>query len=156
LNPNLPRWIAASCADHFDTYKGTCFLHFEGTGPRPVDTGRKYWAEFRLDGPYRGSGTAHEENYTVEINVLLCAVIEDNYAYRIQDLQGQFAEAFTNCIPIYRYGNGPQDDDSLVGEMNLVTTQGERVMISNFSMIGPNTQLKQGSIEGHYSLRLRV
>lgn len=156
MNPNLPRWIFASAAKHFDGYKGDCYLHIEGVGQRDADSRRVFWAEFRLDGPYETGGTAIEENYTVEINVLICASIEEKYAYRIQDLQGRFGAAFTACIPVRRYGDGPQDDSSLVGHLQLLTAGSEKLMISNFGKIGPNTDIKQGSIEGHYRLNLRT
>lgn len=159
MDSNLPRWVAASCAKHFDVYKGSTFLHFEGTGPRPIpyqDPQLKFWAEFRLDGPYLTPCTKNEEIYKIEINVLLCSLVEDQYAYRIQELMGQFGDAFTPCISVFRYGIQPQDDGSLVGFLLLDTKNGDRVNFSNFSQIGPNTLLKQGSIEGHYWMHLRL
>lgn len=160
MDPNLPRWIMGSCAKHFDGFKGQTFLYFEGSGPRSIDINgiheRLFWAEFRLDGPYVTKCTLNEELYTVEINVLLNAVIEDTYAFRIQELMGQFGEAFTPGISVFKYGIQPQDDQSYVGCLQLITTNGDRVTFSNFSQIGPNTLLKQGSIEGHYRMHLRL
>lgn len=155
-DPNLIRWVHASVNKHFNDNRGSCYLHFEGTGPRPADNSRVYWAELRIDGPYETGGTAAEENCTVEINVLLCASVEDNYAYRIQDLQGLFGVAFTPCIVVKRYGDQPQDDQSVVGYLQLQTNGGEKLMVSTFGQIGPNTQLKQGSIEGHYHMKRRI
>ena len=159
MDPNLPRWITASCAKHFDAFKGSVFLHFEGSGPRPTPItypDLKFWAEFRCDGPYTVPCTRNEELYNVELNVLLCSVVEDTYAYRIQELMGIFGVAFTSTISVYRYGDNPQDDQSFVGCLQLLTTNSERVNFSNFSQIGPNTLLKQGSIEGHYRMHLRL
>lgn len=155
-DPNLIRWVHASVNKHFDGYKGNCYLHFEGTGRRQPDSTRVFWAELRCDGPYETGGTAGEENCTFEINVLICASIEDTYAYRIQDLQGRFGVAFTSCIPVKRYGDQPQDDQSLVGYLQLLTNNGEKLMVSTFGQIGPNTDLKQGSIEGHYHMKRRI
>lgn len=160
MDQNLPRWITASCADHFNNFKGSCFLHFEGTGPRPLDVNepreRPFWAEYRLDGPYILPCTKNEEIYDIEINVLLCSVVEDTNAYRIQELMGVFSQAFTNTISVFRYGDQPQDDQSLVGCLQLKSNNGERITISNFSQIAPNTLLKQASIEGHYRMHLRI
>lgn len=160
MSPNLPRWLIASCSKHFDNYRGTCFLHFEGNGPRPIDAhaarDHPFWAEFRLDGPYVTQCTKNEEVYDIEINVLLVSVVEDTYAYRIQELMGVFGQAFTPSISVFKYGKEPQDDDSYVGCLQLKTGKGERVIYSNFSQIGPNTSIKQGSIEGHYRMHLRI
>ena len=153
FNANLPRWIFASISKHFTTKCPSLMLFIEGQ-LRPT-TLSKDWIELRVDGPYLTEVSKGYWKVYSEINVLLSSYMDQKNYHRIHQDAGTVAAAFT-CIEIYRYGIGIEDDQSLVGAMQLVRdTRGrERIQISHFGMIDPDKQLYQATVEGHYSMFL--
>jgi len=78
----------------------------------------------------------------VEINVLCQTLVDPRKHYSAQVMVGTFAKAFRNLISVYKYGDGPLDDDSLLACFHL-----QRV-------IKNDTKILQTTIEGHYRLEL--
>jgi hypothetical protein len=156
VNPHWTRWVFASVSKHFYDRRGDVAFYIEGQErdtPAPENL-----LEFRLDGPYFTQMSKNTWRLYVEVSLLVqCAKTGKDY-HAIHKITGQVAEAFTS-IPVYKYGDTVGvDDNSFVGCLTLVQELGkrERIQTNNFGQIGPDTQLLQSSVEGHYTMDLEI
>lgn len=156
MDVNLPRWLMASVRNHFYDRRGGVYLHFEGTGSRNTkdDAGNEIiqWAELRVDGPYQQIYTLRDTAYILEVNLLIMAGVNDVETNAIDRLMGLFGAAFTNCISVFKYGDGPDDDQSQIGHLKLIPSKTGEVQFTRFGQVGPDTRFLQASIEGHYKM----
>jgi len=160
LDPNIVRWIVASCRTFFNTRKGNYPLFFENTGPKKLQDAQgnpiASYAEFRVNGPYYRKITTTEEFYDVELNVLCHTGINNTDSDEIERMLGTYFSAFAPTIPILRYGNGLSDDQSQIGCLMLYGEKGDQIRVSRFGQANPDTKLAQGSIDGSYRMRLTL
>ena len=154
IDPNWTRWIMASTSVAFDAAVDLP-MFLEGQERDTKDL--KDFFEFRIDGPWYTERGRNDWRIYVEINLLVQS------AMRVKDFHsharnlGKVAAAFTD-IQIFRCGDGPDDDDSLLGCLQLSQNdrRRERVVTSNFGQIDPHIRVQQGTIEGHYQMFLLV
>jgi hypothetical protein len=158
MNENWVRWFRASIDKHFNSVVTTTDfpMYTEGNKRNTKDYPAFY--ELRIDGP-RFTNLSH--NYWmayVEINVLIQAVLSDTDSHRLERLIGKVLVGFANRITIYRYGDGPSDDNSVFGCITLVQDESrrERIMVSKLGQIDPQTEIMQAIIEGHYKIQFDV
>lgn len=154
-NANWDRWIFASISKHFvDTLAATAEVFIEGQkrGTRKMEQ----WFEVRVDGPNYTEITKGEFKIYVEINILCACIVKDTSIHNIRTLAGKAASEMDTSIFVYKYGTGVEDDDSLLGCLTIVSdSRGkERIQTSHFGQIGPNTELIQATVEGHYKMEL--
>ena len=158
MNVNLPRWIFASMSDHFQTVSDGISLRFfiEGLDEAEaldfqVDSGL-----FRMDGPIAYQGSSGLEWYKVEMQILLTDIVattNDN-AYDIYTWAGVFQGSMLNdSLPIYRYGSGAEDDDSLIGCLEPDTSVRNNVRVASYGMVDKDYRIKQVSVNGKFVLR---
>lgn len=152
IHADWVRWCYASINKYFDTYKGKYPLYLEGDERTLQDEAE--FAELRIDGPFIANLQKGLYYLDVEINVLCQTHVDPRRHYRAQVMVGNFARAFRACIPVYRYGDGPLDDSSLLGIFNLLRGSREKVDISYFGIIRNDTKILQTTVEGHYRLEL--
>jgi hypothetical protein len=152
---NVPRWLFASVANHFDENRQGLSMFVEGQH-RATRT-LKDFIELRFDGPYLTELSKGYWKVYVEINVLVQSAMDDENFHRIHTNVGKVAVAFSD-IGVYKYGTGPDDDQSLLGCLKLVAdARGkERIQISHFGKIAPHTEVLQATVEGHYEMRLTI
>lgn len=149
---NLPRWVTASCAQFFKLRIGDqANLFLEGQERRTEALSQ--WLEFRLDGPYVVELSQNYFKVNIEINMLCVAQIDLTDFYKIHKLAGIALDCFV-AIPIYKYGDGPDDDQSLIDCMIITrsTDQREAIRVSHFGRVNPDQKILQSSVEGHYHL----
>ena len=155
---SIPRWIMASCRHFFHDRRGQFSMFFEHAGSKDLrtDAGGKIvdYFEFRLDGPFSQQHSKNETEYAVEINILCISNLKTKYTDQIEIMVGIAAASFELNIPVFRFGDQPQDDQSLVGCLKLVQGKNEQVRVSRFGQANPDTQVIQASVEGHYTMRL--
>lgn len=145
MNPNWPRWIWASVSKWFsDIITPNIPMYVEGDdrGTGLLAT----YTEFRMDGP-----TGKEQNkgiwaLYIAINVLVVVKKNETDTHTQFKIQGQVTNAFTQVIPIYRYG----DDDGFIDCLTLRTDNRNGIIISQFGQISPDLNVLQSTIEGHY------
>lgn len=152
-NPNWPRWLFASTSKHFNDRRGDVSFYIEGQErnvPAPKDL-----FEFRMDGPYETELNKNYWRLYIEISILIQSTKDDSDYHRIHRHCGTVASAFTT-IPVYKYGDGVDDDQSLLGCLTLIQDVGkrERIQINHFGQIDASTPLLQSSVEGHYEMTL--
>jgi len=146
------RWIKASCAKHFSGISDETKFFVEGF-VRDTEN-LPDWVEFRIDGPFIKEHTRESWELAIEINVLI-SVTEGVDIYRQEVIVGRVTELFLDCIRVYRYGNGPDDDQTELGCLELrKPSNREKLTVSNFGKLRPDTQLTQASVEGHYLMFL--
>lgn len=162
MNPNMVRWITASCRSHFNDRKMDIPLFFPNVGSKRLqdELGKpiSLYAEFRVDGPYYQKMNAKEERYDVDLNVLCQAGINTGDSERILYALGIFSAAFTDVIPVFRFGRDTDgvDDQSLIGCLIRNDEKNEAVRVSQFGQANPDTQLAQASVDGSYRMRLTL
>ena len=149
------RWSIASLSVHFDANKGTYPLYIEGD--ERATTNLKTFGELRFDGPFIKNPSNGIYYLDIETNILVQAHMDPDDLYAGLKAVGVFAAAFVNRIKAYKYGNGINDDDTLLGCYRLMTTRNnDSVDIGQFGIIRQDTRLTQYTIEGHYRMELQV
>lgn len=153
INPNWDRWVWASVTDFMDKNKGQYYLFVEGLS-RVVD-GKKAFIEFRANGPnvYENSNN----NFDLNIVVNLCVQQStDTYdAHAFMKIYGWAKSMIQPCIPIYKYGTELQDDQSLLGYMELqCSSKVNFVKGLQLGQVDPVMKLISGTIEGNYRMQI--
>lgn len=152
-NQNWERWCKIAFIKHFDDGKGDTYFFAEGF-PRATEDKSDY-VELRLDGPYSREDAHKQWRLYYELN-LLVVVRPDakGDAYRINRLTGRFSELFTDNILVHKEGDTVDDDGTLLGYLRLVPRLQERIQVSHFGQIRPDTHILQATVEGHYAIYL--
>ena len=154
INPNWYRWIVASILKHFDAVKGDYSLYIEGDERDTDNLG--HFAEIRTDSPFISQPCKGVKYLDMEINLLIQSVMDPEDLYKGMRVVGQFVQGFTQAIKVYKYGNEPQDDGSLLGCLRTRKKRYEDTIdIGNFGIVHQDTKLTQYTIEGHYRLELQ-
>lgn len=160
MNPDMVRWIVASCRYFFNERRNSIPLFFENTGPKTLLDSQGYptktYAEFRIEGPYFKQNNAVEVQYDVIINILVHTGINVIDSDEIERALGLFASIYVNAIPVFRYGNRLGDDQTYVGCLQTLVTKGDEVRVSRFGQANPDTRLAQASIDGSFRMKRRV
>ena len=152
INASWVRWIYASINKHFDNHKGDLPIYIEGDERTQND--REDFVELRIDGPFIKTPHKGLRYLDVEINLLIQSVLDPKDLYKVQRVTGIFSHAFTNLIEVYKYGNGPIDDNTLLGCFHAQRDLKEGIAINYFGIIRQDTRITQATIEGHYRLEL--
>ena len=159
MNKNWPRWIFASVSDHFKTKMDAVSLPLFIEGQhRDIDKSLQDYVELRVDGPYITEIARDQWQLYIEVNVLINSIMNDTNNHRIHTSAGLVGAAFEDAIPVYKYGSTGEDDDSFLGCLVLQQDKKrrERIQISHFGQVAPNTKLLQATVEGHFIIDLEV
>ncbi len=156
MNVNLPRWMFSSMAEYFNTLAPAGVEYFvEGVDEEGALNFQTDSMLFRMDGPIAFQSSGGEEWYKVEIQILLTDLVAttgDN-AYDVYTWGGIIQGAMlNNALPIYRYGSGGEDDDSLIGCLSPDTSVTNNVRIASYGMIDKDMRVKQVSVNGKFVL----
>lgn len=153
-NRHWPRWVFASVCKHFNDRKEALPLYIEGQH-RDANPPKDF-LELRMDGPYLTEESKDYWRLYIEISILVQSTVDDQDYHRIHKSVGQVAEAFTEGISVFKYGDGDDDDQSLIGCLQLVQDLGkrERIQINHFGQVEAATPLRMASVEGHYVMYL--
>lgn len=155
IDPNLSRWIWASCSKFFDDRKGDLTIFFEGDDR---DTAKlKDFIEFRMDGPRSRTISHNYTRHDVFINILVQSTMDSMDTHRFWRTVGLVQALFVPCIPVYKYGDGPDDDPSvMVGVLQIRNDgfNGEQLKVSAFGQVDPTVRVQQATIEANYRMNL--
>lgn len=151
INPDWSRWVWASCSKFFDDNKGAYFLFIEGL-TRTTD-GKEVFLEYRMDGPNIREPSNNYFVFDITINLMVQVGISNYDAHAFQRAFGWAQSMFVPCIPIYKYGDGPNDDQSQLGFFILKNSREiDFVHSLQLGQIDPIMKLMQGTVEGHYRM----
>lgn len=148
IDENWARWLKASCAKHFDSLRQGVPLYIDGMDR---DTAHlKNFGEFRMDGPRTEELSMNEYKLIVTINILVQHTMNEADLYGFERRMGIFHAAFTSVIDAYRFGDGPDDDQSYLGCL----LRSEPIKYSNFGVTDATVRAQQGTLEARYVLEL--
>lgn len=151
FNRHWERWCKISIIEHFDAKRNNEFPMFVEGYERATEDLPEYF-ELRIDGPNTRENANKQWRLYFEVNVLIAVQEENDNPYRTSEMAGLITNAFTEHIPVYKYGTGPDDDGSLLGHLRLVPRAGERIQTSYFGKINPTARMLQSTVEGHYNI----
>jgi hypothetical protein len=157
-NPNWARWTFASIAHYLKKVAEDNSLPaiVEGSDDRTDEymqaTDR---AEIRITGPFTKELSGEYLLY-MDVNVLLTSRYDGQVKNRYALLKdaGLFHEAMDKAIRIYRYGNEPGDDDSLLGCLVPRSGKNDSIRVVHFGQIDPTDKIKQSAVDARYEMYL--
>lgn len=151
-DPNWPRWVQASVADHFKTVADNLSLPslVEGIDERTtefMESPNRY--EIRVNGPDIVEWSYGYWHFEVGTNILIHSYMDGKTtnAYFGTQMTGPMAQAASQPIPVFKYGDGPNDDQSLIGCLTLRRGQKESVKIFHFGEINKEDRLRQLGVD---------
>jgi hypothetical protein len=111
--------------------------------------------EFRMDGPMRKQPSRNYFILDIEINLLVRSFMDDTDFHKMRRSCGEVATWLAKNHCIYRYGDGPDDDNSLLGVLQLKNrTFREPVRVNHFGQIDPQYQLEEATVEASFQMHL--
>jgi hypothetical protein len=153
MNKNWPRWIFASISKHFNDRRDGLPLFIEGQKRNTHELAS--FLELRVDGPHLTEVSKGDWLIEVEINILVqTAMNETNY--HVHHTNCGIAQAAFTTIEVYRYGTGPDDDQSFFCCMQLLQDRRgrDRIELNQLGQIDKDVPLMHATVEGHYKMRL--
>jgi len=152
-NPNWQRWIYASVSKYFKTVADAYPIVMHVEGAERTSSEESKWMEFRMDGPSVTELSHNCFRLNVEINILWAVHMSSRNFHEEQRLSGALVEAMTD-ICIYKYGDGVDDDDSLLGTLVLIQDKNHPIRVNNFGQVRADSHLVQGTVESSYQMHL--
>lgn len=146
---DIPRYIMASAAAHFNTIAEGLDIPMFVEGQNRDTKLLKAFFELRLDGPDE-SRYSGESKYQFMINVLIQVSLDSGYYHRIHEIAGTIAEGFWNFFPIYTYGD---DEITLLECAQLLKDyKGRDVRIMHYGQRDAHIRIQQAAVAGQYIL----
>jgi hypothetical protein len=147
FDPNIIRWMFTSITQHVKDLVPNYPLYLDSY------TGENVWGEIRFDGPNIENYEYASFKFDVTVDILVtCFCGTDEYL--IYTVVGAFATALDNDICLFKYGDGPEDDQSQFGTLQMYPSKDRRVNIMHFGFITPDSKMKRSSAEASYTLWL--
>lgn len=152
INPNWARWVWASCTKFMDDNKGPYFLFIEGTTRQTAQ--KDAFLEFRMDGPNIREPSHNYFVADVTINIMIQSTMDGYDAHKFQRAFGWAQSMFRGCIPVYKFGNGPQDDPNvLLGYLVLKNSlRVDSVKSLQLGQVDPILKMMQATVEAKYQM----
>lgn len=150
---NLPRWIFASVASHFETIASDNNIPYfvEGANERSDELMEASHAEMRVTGPHIKEVSRDQFHVEAIINVLLTSLMDiSGDAYEIIRWAGIFQSAMLEPIPVYKLGNGPDDTGHFIGCLRTKKNRYEMVRVYHFGQSDMTDRVSQSEIDAIY------
>lgn len=157
-NENWDRWIFSTMSfdfvQQFTNDPDVDFeLFIEGTHRGlPEET---ELLEFRMNGPQRLQPSRGCFVLTVQINILIRSYMDDNDFHKMRRNVGKVVNWLAQNHCIFRYGDGPNDDQTLLGELHLKNrNRSDRMQINHFGQIDPKFRIEEATVEAEFEIHL--
>jgi hypothetical protein len=158
MNKNLARWIMASIAQYFSSTAAALNLTYfvDGIDERTSDNMENEHVEVRINGPFVREVSHNYWNINIDLNILLTDYMDlsTENAHEISSWVGAFLVDMTKNIPIYKYGTGVDDDNSLIGCLTQRKGISQPFQINYFGQISKVDRIRQATLDGHYEMNL--
>jgi hypothetical protein len=151
VNVNTMRWLRSSLNKWFDDSKGDYGLVPMGDTVSEAIKILPAYAELRMSGPEFMEQLASQGVGNLEIQAL-CSAQMTGDIYLIDRIVGVFHVAFANFIPVFKYGEGADDDQSQFGCLILRSDVPRPVDTLQWGQLDPTTKVTQTAVEGAYRL----
>lgn len=142
MNKNWIRWIYISIINNFENVREDIPVYYDRVN-RETD-----WAEVRMDGPHIRELSNGFFRIDVAVSALVTSYI-GNYDYQLQRMLGMLSLGFDD-ICCYRYGDGDEDDASLLGILKPLNG----FTVVNFGLISPESRFRRSQIEATFRMTL--
>lgn len=149
----VPRWIFASVTKHFNLVAVNNGLHFYIEGTHRETKDEEKYIEFRMDGPHLTQLNNKQYRFDIEINILWSFLQDHEDFHETERIKGILLRAMSN-ICVYKYGDGPFDDDSYLEILQLQQDGKTPTRVNNFGQVRSDVKLMQGTVEGSYKMSL--
>lgn len=153
MNKNWNRWIYTSISKHFNTtiaVPNNLYLYIAG---RSDETGEKAeFIELRISPIQTTEISKNNYKINVTIDVLYSVQLTPEDGYRAQTITGLIETNVTD-ICVYKYGNSSDDDDSLLGVLQL---QRQPIESNCFGQISSDTRLIQGVVSASLQMTIKI
>jgi hypothetical protein len=160
MDESLARWIFQSIAIKFKTTASGLSLPYfvEGVDERADADMRANHVELRITGPDIKEVSRNYYTVRVTINFLFTEAMDmrGTNAFQLMDWTGKFATELMEPIPIYRYGTGVEDDDTLVGCLQVDKGKNEAVRIYHFGQLKPDIRVRMSEVDAVCSMELHT
>ena len=92
----------------------------------------------------------------VDVNLLLTSMMggQTRNAYDIVQQAGVLLQAAGGPIPVLKWGEGPDDDQSPVGCLTLRSGKRDAIRVIHFGQIGRDDRLRQSAVDARYRMHL--
>ena len=151
-DPNWPRWVQASVADHFKT------VAIARQYPALVEEIDERTTEFmesperleiRINGPFIREVSNSYWHFIVDANILIFSHMGGALpnAYSGVEMAGYMAQAASEPISVFKYGTGVEDDQSLIGCLTLRRGNDESIKVYHFGEINREDRLRQLGVD---------
>lgn len=154
MDENLARWVFISIAKYFEpVVSGMGVPYFvEGAMERKEALMQASHIELRVTGPdVKQLPGSHDVR--VSIN-LLCTSLMDAAGpdgWTIVQWTGVIQSAMLDPIPVYRYGTGADDDETLVGCLRV---DQNRVNIYHFGQLDKDSRVRQSEVDASFLMNI--
>lgn len=152
---HITRWVNASINKHFNSLVGP-YLYVWVEGDTRDTREMTDFAELRIDGPKIQEFSRGWFRIYAEINILVTSSINDTDLYKIHTDTGIVLEAMQTRIPIFRYGTGVDDDQTLVGCFTLISDSRNSLDVLQLGRKLIETPLMTSIVEGHYDMKIEM
>ena len=156
---NWPRWVQASVAFYFkDVADNNNFKSMvEGLDER--DTAfmeAPERLEIRINGPDIVEQSHNYWHFEVGANILIFSHMGGQLpnAYSGTMIAGYMAQAASNPIPVFKFGNGVDDDQSFIGCLTLRRGSKESVKVFHFGEINREDRLRQYGVDVNLEMNI--
>jgi hypothetical protein len=110
-----------------------------------------------LNGPWAKEQSPRMYELTVGVNILLTFNMTGNKNMFDPDRwAGEFQVALGEEIEVFRSGNGPEDDKTLLGCLVPRSNKGDSVKVWQFGQIGRTEELRQIAVDAMFYMDLQV
>lgn len=154
-NEHWGRWIFATMSGDLDSqFNSTYEIFIEGTH-RGLPENEEL-IEFRMDGPWIRQPSRGCFILRVEVNLLLRSYMDDDDFHKMRRLCGAVQSWLGQNHCIYRYGDGIDDDQSLLGTLELKNRKdSEPIRLNQFGQVDPRYRLEEATVEATFEIHLQ-
>jgi len=112
--------------------------------------------EIAITGPFSREASRGYYILRVGIRVLIQSRMDKSpeNRYTPQLIAGLYHEAMDAAIAVYRYGDGPEDDQTLLGCLSPLNGKNDAIKVHYFGQMGPTDRLRQSMVDCWYEMEL--
>lgn len=110
----------------------------------------KDWVELRINGPRWHGSTKDEWQANLEINIFVLSKMDHRRGHRLLDNIGIVTVAMVGTIPVFKLGDGADDDQSFITCLMLKNEGKESLRVNQLGQVTPSTQMLRATVEGSY------
>ena len=158
-SPNWTRWIFASLATYLKQVATDNDIEalIEGVDDRTdAIMQAPQHVEIAITGPFSREMSRNYYELRVGVRILIQDRMDNppKNRYSPQRVAGVYHEAMDAVIAVYRYGNDPGDDQTLLGCLSPAKGRNDMLRVFHFGQMTPTDRLRQSMVDCWYVMEL--